>query len=128
MKYFSWAAACLCAISSLAAGKSVKVPRVSSNILPKNFKPPQVFKNVNLLRNINLEKGYIREVVNVVIENIDAQPQNEYYFPFKADLIGKVGGLEVRDKKNSEKQTFASEIVEYDPYRSETVESSISMA
>lgn len=76
-----------------------------------------MFKNVNLLRTINLEKGYVREFVNVVVENIDAQPQNEYYFPFKADLIGKVGGLDIRDKKNPEKPAFASEIVEFDPYR-----------
>lgn len=117
MKIFSFVVICLSAASSLATAKSVKVPRVSSNILPKTFKPPQVFQNINLLRNINLEKGYVREVINVVIENIDANPQSEYYLPFKAGLVGKVGGLEVRDKKNPEIPAFKTEIVEYDPNR-----------
>lgn len=92
-------------------------PLSSQIILPTNFKPPQVFKNVNVLRNINLEKGYVKETINVVIENTDAKPQDEYYIPFKADVIGKVGGLEVRDKKDSQKSKYKAEIVEYDPYR-----------
>ena len=92
-------------------------PLSSHQILPDNFKPPQVFKNANLLRNINLEKGYIRETVNVIVENIDSQEQNTYYIPFKAETIGKVGGLEVRDKKDPEKPAFLSEVVEYDPHR-----------
>lgn len=89
----------------------------SHQILPDNFKPPQVFQNANLLRNINLEKGYVRETVNVIIENIDGQEQDTYFIPFRAETIGKVGGLEVRDKKNPEFPAFASEVVEYDPYR-----------
>ena len=93
-------------------------PSASSHIiLPATFKPPQVFKNVNLLRNINLEKGFVKETVNVVIENIDTKPQDEYYIPFQADLVGKVGGLEVKDKKNTERPAFQSEIVEFDPLR-----------
>lgn len=76
-----------------------------------------MFKNVNLLRNINLEKGYIKERINVVIENTDAKQQSEYYIPFKSEVIGKVGGLEVRDKKDPEQPKFQTEVVEYDPYR-----------
>lgn len=89
----------------------------SHQILPDNFKPPQVFKNTNLVRNVNLEKGYVRETVNVVIENTDSQPQDEYFIPFKAEVIGKVGGVEARDKKDAEKPAFRCEVVEYDPYR-----------
>lgn len=76
-----------------------------------------MFENVNLLRTITLEKGYIKETINVVIENVDAKPQDEYYIPFKAELISKVGGLEVRDKKAPETPKFRTEIVEYDTYR-----------
>ena len=100
-----------------AAGSNATTPLSSHQILPNNFKPPQVFKNVNLLRNINLEKGYVRETINVVIENVDKKPQVEYYIPFTAEVIGKVGGLEVRDKKDAGKPVFRSEVVEYDPYR-----------
>lgn len=103
--------------TAYAAEPNVTRPLSSHQILPNNFKPPQVFKNVNLLRNVNLEKGYVRETVNVVIENVDKKPQAEYYIPFKAEVIGKVGGLEVRDKKNTGKPPFRSEVVEYDPYR-----------
>lgn len=91
----------------------------SHQILPPNFKPPKVFKNVNLVRSINLEKGYVRATVNVVVENTDKEPQSEYFLPFKAKEISHVGGLEVRDKKEPEKPAFSSEIVEYDTNRSD---------
>ena len=72
-------------------------------ILQGDFKPPQVFENVNLVRNTNLEKGYVRETVNVVITNVDQKAQSEYYLPFAYDVLSKVGGIEVRDKKNPER-------------------------
>lgn len=76
--------------------------------------PPQVFMNTHLVRNTNLEKGYVREVVNVVVENVDKQPQSEYYLPFTSDVIDKVGSLEVRDKKAPEKGRMDVEAVEVD--------------
>ncbi|KAI4252007.1 MAG: hypothetical protein LQ352_004523 [Teloschistes flavicans] len=96
------------------ADSNLSEPLSSQQILPDGFKPPQVFQNVNLLRTTNLEKGYIRETVNVVIENIDSKAQDQYYIPFSADVIDKVGGLEVRDKKNPG-PAFKAEVVEYDP-------------
>ena len=92
----------------------------SRQILPNTFKPPQVFKNTNLVRNTNLEKGYVKESINVVIENIDSGPQSEYYIPFDADTIGKVGGLEVRDKKDATKPAFKVEVVEWEVERCES--------
>lgn len=100
-----------------AADLNITTPLSSHLILPSNFKPPQVFKVVNSLRNINLEKGYVKETVNVVIENTDAKSQLEYYLPFEGSVIGNVGGLEVRDKKEPEKPAFLSEVVEYDSSR-----------
>ena len=93
-------------------------PLSSHQILPSNFKPPQVFKNVNLVRNINLEKGYAKELINVIIENVDTEPQQDYYIPFEAKIFGHVGGIEVRDKKSSERGAFKVEAVEYDATRS----------
>ena len=89
----------------------------SRNILPSTFKPPQHFRNVNLVRNINLEKSYARETLNVVIENVDKEAQSEYYLPFEQGTMGRVGGVEVRDKKDPEKEGFLAELVEIDPYR-----------
>lgn len=106
---------------SYADDSNLTEPLSSHQILPDGFKPPEVFKNVNLVRNINLEKSYVREIVNVVVENTDASPQNQYYFPFKADTIGHVGGFEVRDKKEPSKPPFSAEAVEYDPNRSATL-------
>ncbi|KAL9576350.1 MAG: hypothetical protein Q9212_007172, partial [Teloschistes hypoglaucus] len=97
-----------------SADSNLSEPLSSQQILPDGFKPPQVFQNVNLLRSTNLEKGYIRETVNVVIENVDSKAQDQYYIPFSADVIDKVGGLEVRDKKTPG-PAFQSEVVEYDP-------------
>lgn len=104
--------------STLSASDSnLTTPLTSRQILPSNFKPPQVFRNVNLLRNINLEKAYVRETVNVVVENVDSKPQDEYYLPFEADVVEKLGGMEVRDKKDVGKGGFHVEVVEYDTYR-----------
>jgi len=64
-----------------------------------------------------LDKAYPREVINVVIENIDAKPQSEYYLPFEASLLSRVGGLEVRDKKDAEKGSFKVEVVGFDAER-----------
>ena len=107
----------LCSLS--VADSNITARLLSHQILPESFKPPSFFKNVNLMRNINLEKGYVRVTVNVVIENTDKKPQLEYFIPFKAEAIGHVGGLEVRDKKNPEKPSFRAEVVEYDPNRYE---------
>ena len=117
MKSSSLFLACALIWKACQAETNLSSPHSSHQILPDQFKPPQVFKNANLLRNINLEKGYVRETINVVIENIDAKEQDTYYIPFTAEAIGKVGGLEVRDKKNPNLGPFRNEVVEYDPYR-----------
>lgn len=117
MRSFTLLATCIALFSTtLLADVNPSEPLSSQQILPDNFKPPQVFQNVNLLRNTNLEKGYVRETVNVVIENIDSKPQGQYYIPFSAEVIDKVGGLEARDKKNPG-PPFKTEVAEYDPYR-----------
>ncbi|CAL5874951.1 uncharacterized protein PFLUO_LOCUS9254 [Penicillium psychrofluorescens] len=83
--------------------------------LPADFKVPQVFKNTNLVRNTNLEKAYVRETVNVVVENVDKQSQSDYYIPFPSKIFGRVGGFEVRDKKAPEKGRFEVDATEVDP-------------
>ena len=109
---------CAAALSLSAFAKvNISKPLSSKQILPSNFQPPQVFENVNLVRNVNLEKGYPRETINVVARNIDSKPQSEYYIPFEADLISRIGGLEVRDKKDASKPTFKVEVSEYDTER-----------
>jgi hypothetical protein len=52
-----------------------------------------------------------------VIENVDKAAQSEYYLPFEQGTFGRVGGVEVRDKKEPEKGGFLAEVVEIDPYR-----------
>ena len=69
------------------------------------------------MRHLNLEKGYAKETINVIIENTDSSPQSQYYLPFRVEAIAKVGGLEVRDKKEPEKPALHAEVVEYDPFR-----------
>ena len=53
----------------------------------------------------------------MVIENIDSKSQTEYYIPFDANTIGKVGGLVVHDKQDAQKPAFKAEVVEYDASR-----------
>jgi oligosaccharyltransferase complex subunit alpha (ribophorin I) len=109
---------CLATLSLTAlADVNNSKPLSSKQILPSTFTPPQVFENVNLVRNVNLEKGYPREMINVVIRNVDKKPQTDYYIPFEADLIKRVGGLEVRDRKNAGRPPFKVEVTEYDTER-----------
>ncbi|KAL9600726.1 MAG: hypothetical protein Q9219_002967 [cf. Caloplaca sp. 3 TL-2023] len=116
MRLFTFPAACVALfITTTSADANPSAPLSSQQILPDTFKPPQVFKNINLLRNTNLEKGYVRETVNVVIENIDSKPQDQYYVPFSAEVIDKVGGFEAKDKKDPG-PAFKTEVAEYDPY------------
>jgi oligosaccharyltransferase complex subunit alpha (ribophorin I) len=83
-------------------------------ILPASFTPPQVFENSNLVRNVNLEKHYPRETVNVVIKNVGKEPQSEYYYLFPSAQVGHVGGLEVRDKKDASAGAFKVELAQYE--------------
>ncbi|KKZ68053.1 oligosaccharyl transferase complex subunit OST4 [[Emmonsia] crescens] len=118
------AAAVLCSllttsISGVYAAAANDTTYASSRlVLPNDFSPPKVFKNINLLRNINLEKGYVRETLNVVVENTDKVPQERYFLPFAADVIDNVGGLEVRNKNapsNGKFEVKATELLNASP-------------
>ncbi|KAF2634190.1 Ribophorin I [Massarina eburnea CBS 473.64] len=115
MRSIAFLSSCIAALSSFAfADLNLSQPLLSRQVLPSTFKPPQVFKNANLVRTTNLDKAYARETINVVIENVDSQPQSEYYLPFESSLIAKIGGLEVRDKKDADKGAFKVEVVGLD--------------
>ncbi|KIX05915.1 uncharacterized protein Z518_03889 [Rhinocladiella mackenziei CBS 650.93] len=89
------------------AQSNLTTPQSTQKILYGDFRPPQVFENTNLVRTINLEKGYVRETTNVLITNTDKEPQSEYFLPFEYDRIGGIGGFDARDKKNAEKGPLA---------------------
>ncbi|OOQ82105.1 oligosaccharyl transferase subunit [Penicillium brasilianum] len=109
MRFFTATVLGLLAPSLVAATNLTTLSRLA---LPSDFKPAQVFKNTNLVRNTNLEKGYVRETVNVVVENVDNQPQSDYYIPFPSDVFERVGGFEVRDKKATGKGRFEVDVTE----------------
>lgn len=115
MRLLQWAWIGLASLTATSSADT-NVTHESRNILPATFRPPQHFRNNNLVRNINLEKSYPRETINVVVENVDAQPQREYYLPFEQGTLGRIGGLEAKDKKEPEKTGFVAEVVEVDPY------------
>lgn len=118
MRSISFLAGCIVAVSSFASAElNHSKPLLSKQLLPSTFTPPQVFKNNNLVKTINLDKAYPRETINVIIENIDSKAQSEYYLPFETSLISKIGGLEVRDKKAADKGIFKVEVVGIDQDR-----------
>lgn len=86
----------------------------SSASAPATFTPPQVFKNVNLVHIVSLEKNYVKESINVVIENIDKEAQSDYILPFTNEQLSRLGGVEVRDRKNAESGPFVVEPVEFE--------------
>ena len=107
---------CLAVLGAASDANTTK-PLSSRRILTSPFTPPLVFENVNLVRNIDLQKGYPRETINVVVKNVDKKAQSEYYLPFEASWISRIGGLEVRDKKETNKPPFKVEVTEYDTER-----------
>lgn len=105
MRLFSAAVFCGSLFTAIACAESnLTTPQQSQQVLKGDFKPAQVFKNTNLVRTTNLDKGYVRETINVIVENVDKQPQSEYYIPFEYNLMGKIGGFDVRDKKSASKK------------------------
>ena len=118
MIYQRQAAGCLLLLLlSFGAFAKDTPPLTSRQILPSTFAPPRVWENTDVIRTVNLEKEYARETINVIIKNIDKEPQSEYYLPFDATTIARVGVLEVKDKKNAEAGLFKAEIVDYDASR-----------
>jgi oligosaccharyltransferase complex subunit alpha (ribophorin I) len=89
----------------------------SKTTLPSTFKPPQVFKNANLVHVVSVEKNFVKENINVLIENIDKAAQDEYYLPFTGDEMSRLGGFEVKDRKDASLSGFTVEAVEFDPER-----------
>lgn len=89
----------------------------TSTTLPATFKPPQVFRNANLVHVVSLEKNYVKENINVLIENIDKTAQDEYFVPFTADQMSRLGGVEVKDRKDANAGPFTAEAVEFDQER-----------
>ncbi|KAI0404842.1 Ribophorin I [Xylaria palmicola] len=109
MKFTAIAAVCLSLLSTAGASASSKL------VLPATFKPPQVFKNANLVHIISLEKNYAKESINVLIENVSPEPQDEYFVPFTSEQMEKIGGVEVKDRKNPDVVGFTVSAVEFDP-------------
>ncbi|KAF5624244.1 oligosaccharyl transferase complex subunit OST4 [Fusarium tjaetaba] len=114
MKPFAITTALFSFISVALAGATTD-SKTSKVILSVDFKPPQVFKNANLVHVISLEKTYVKEQINVLVENVAKEPQTEYYVPFTAEQLPRIGGFEVKDRKDANAGPFAAEAVEYDP-------------
>ncbi|CAK7220592.1 dolichyl-diphosphooligosaccharide--protein glycosyltransferase subunit 1 [Sporothrix curviconia] len=76
------------------------------------FTPSAAFKNVNLVHVVSAEKNYVKEVINVVVENIAGSPQDEYYLAIPSDKFAHVGGVEVKDRKDAAAGPFTTESVD----------------
>ncbi|KAM4055159.1 ribophorin I domain-containing protein [Hirsutella rhossiliensis] len=113
MKSLSVASALLGLLATTVAGSQPSSSKVS---LPAEFKPPQVFKNANLVHIISLEKNYAKEQINVLVENVSKGPQDEYFVPFTADQMARVGGFEAKDRKDADAGPFRADAIEYDPH------------
>lgn len=117
MKFTAVAAACLSLFSQVLGDTNIAGPSSSKVVLPSTFKPPQVFKNANLVHVVTLEKNYAKENINVLIENASPEPQDEYFLPFTSDQMERIGGIEVKDRKDATVTGFAIEAVEFDQTR-----------
>lgn len=84
---------------SLSRGVLGLLALTTSLVSAAAFTPPQVFKNSNLLRTIDLSRPYVKETTAVIVENVSEKPQTEYYVPFAKDVVPKISSIEARDKK-----------------------------
>ncbi|KAI5297380.1 hypothetical protein KEM56_004865, partial [Ascosphaera pollenicola] len=57
------------------------------------------FHNIDLARQISLDKAYPRETITATIENVSDDEQHDYLIYFPPDIASRVGGLEVREAK-----------------------------
>jgi oligosaccharyltransferase complex subunit alpha (ribophorin I) len=104
-------------LSSLLVAVSAASSKPESKlILPADFAPPQVFRNTNLLRTIDLTRPYSREVIVVIVENVSGEEQSQYFLPFGKDAAEKVSYIEARDKKGHRGEFEVSK-AEADPER-----------
>ncbi len=101
--------------AAATSGKAASTIKSTQSTTP--FKPPQVFRNANLVHVISLEKNYVKENINVLIENIDKAAHDEYFVPFSSDQLSRLGGVEVRDRKDTAAGLFVAEAVETDSER-----------
>ncbi|RDA91730.1 hypothetical protein CP533_4793 [Ophiocordyceps camponoti-saundersi (nom. inval.)] len=106
MKPPSFASALL-GLAATVFGSSAPAPSSSSSSrMTEVFTPPPVFRNVNLVHVVSLEKNYVKEQINVLIENVSDKRQEEYYVPFTADQMARIGGFEVKDRKDASAGPF----------------------
>ena len=106
-----------CASASSDAQGAPKTQSSSHIALPSTFKPPQVFKNNNLVHVVSVEKNFAKENINVLIENIGKDAQDEYFLPFSADQISRIGGVEVKDRKDASLGPFTVQAATFDSPR-----------
>ena len=98
------------ASSQSNASDAARIPHRS---VSGEFTPPAVFKNLNVARNIDLEKSYVRQSITVEVQNVDEkkESQDEYYLPFAADVEGRMGTFDVRNKDNPDAEPLETESV-----------------
>ncbi|CAK7273847.1 dolichyl-diphosphooligosaccharide--protein glycosyltransferase subunit 1 [Sporothrix epigloea] len=97
----------LAVLSALLLGLLTAVPPAVAS-----FTPPASFKNVNLVHVLSAEKNYVKETINVLIENVASSPQDKYYLVIPPEKFAHVGGIEVKDRKDANVGPFATEAVD----------------
>ena len=113
-----WAYYLLSSALGLFLSAEAKVLRPSNHEQHETFLPPKVYKQSNLIRNIQLEKVYARETISLVIENVDGKEQYDYYLPFDSDVASRIGGFEAGDKDQLQDGLFNYEIISNETSRS----------
>jgi hypothetical protein len=101
----------VCFASTLAFAEGYKKD-ISTTIvdLPVNF------KNVKTIRTVDLRSTVVREDIGIRAENIDNQPQNEYYVPLPEEYDNKVAHFTAA-LKTASKEALPVEKIGFDSTR-----------
>jgi Ribophorin I len=72
---------------------------------------PQTLHHTNLLRSIDLTKPYVRDITNLILENIGKRIETDYYVGIPLELAPKLSYLEVKEKKSGASPLFPVELL-----------------
>ena len=74
---------------------------VSAGVKEASFIVPQTWKNLNLLRTVDLTTPIVREVTAFVAFNTGDDPSKEYYFPVSEERDKHLAWISANERKTT---------------------------
>ncbi|KAG9290784.1 hypothetical protein G9A89_011747 [Geosiphon pyriformis] len=105
LKKFSWCVSILLVLLKLTEAISTDVSKIP-------FNPPQHWRNVNILRTLDLTSSIVRETTAIVALNVADESFGEYYLPIEELFNEHLAWIEAKERKTD--RVFDVEKAEFD--------------